>query len=245
MIILQKTVSKLDVTAPAKPIIFKQITDYENVPRKSRGSSEILKRMFRISPDPHTKSGRLMRSVSRIKYIGIAVAFAAILGIVFDKNIWKLYNAHGDLPNALEGMFSILMSLTFAIIGVYLIVHVLHPHFGKKPMPATIERIMEEDQAVESMSRDELLEFVKGLGTSDKEIEAYLKTISVKRDVAVTLGMSLVAFFLGMYGYMTSYTIGLEAGIDPNILPVSICFGYIIFSNVYMILKTMNVIWDV
>jgi len=213
-----------------------------HVAQKNRNSSAILRKIFSIAPDPGTKGGKLMRSVNRLKYVGISVIFAVILAFVFDRNIWKLYNGGGDLQNALDGMFSLLMTLTFAIMGVFLVVHVLHPHFGKRPVPASLKDAVGDQSVTENMSREELLGFIKEL-ESDEEIKAYMETIGVKSDIALTLGIALLAFFFGMYGYMTSYTIGFEG--SPNLLPISLCFFYIISSNVYMILKTMNVVWDV
>jgi hypothetical protein len=176
-------------------------------------------------------------------YLGAAAAFAIVLGIVFDRNIWKLYSAGGDLPGVLEGIFTILLTIIFAVISVYLLVHVLHPYFSKRQMPASLQRIISDENIVEDMSREELLGFVKDLASKDEDIKAYVKTIGVKSDIAVTLATSLVAFFLGMYGYMVSFTIGYDS--EPNIISVTICFIFIIFSSVYMILKTMKVVWDV
>lgn len=202
----------------------------------------MLKRIFKMASDPKTKGGRAMKLANRIKYIGISLAFAAVLAAVFDKNLRKLYGMGGDLPSTLESMFTILMSMIFAIIGVYLVVHVLHPNFGKRPMPASLKKAVEGED-VTDMTKDELLQFIRDLESNDEEIRAYMDTIGIKTDIAVTLGMALAAFFFGMYGYMTSYTIGYESA--PNILPVSLCFMFIIFSSVYMILKTMRVVWDV
>ncbi|MDR0508963.1 MAG: hypothetical protein LBG63_03970 [Candidatus Methanoplasma sp.] len=193
--------------------------------------------------EPQTKNGKLLRSVDRVKYIGISVIFAAVLAAVFDSTLRRLHEMGGNLPGAIEGVFSLLIPIVFAIIGVYLVVHVLHPNFGKRPMPASLRKVIENDEVAENMTRDELLEFVKNLASKDEEIKTYLNTVSVKADIATTLGISIVAFFAGIYGYMTSYTIGYEG--TMNILPVSLCFMFIVFSTVYMILKTMNIVWDV
>jgi len=198
--------------------------------------------MFRV-PEANTKSGMVKGFVGKVKYICISVLFASVLALAFDRNLNKLYEVSGDLPSAVEGVFSILIGIIFAVIGVYLVVHVLHPHFGRRPLPTSLAKFIENSEAVEDMDGDELLEAVNNLASKDEEVKSYLNTVAVKTDIAVTLGASLIAFFLGMYGYMLSYTIGYEG--EPNILPVSICFAYIIFSVVYTILKTMKVVWDV
>lgn len=212
-----------------------------HVPKKRRSTSDILKRTFRL--DSRKKGVIRSKYSDRTLYIIISAIFAVVLAVVFDNNIRALYNRGGDLPTVVDGMFSLLMTLTFAIIGVYLVVHVLHPNFGKKSVPASIKKVTEDNKIAEDMSREELIEFIKDLESSDEEVKAYMNTIGVKADVATTLGAALLAFFFGMYAYITSYTIGYEG--SPNILPISLCFTYIIFANVYMILKTMKVIWDV
>jgi len=214
----------------------------ECVPRKNSDSSEFLKKVFRL-PEPQKRSGRRSRIFDRVKYLALSAVFAIVLAVVFDRTLRNLHDMGGDIPGAIEGVFSILMPIVFAIIGVYLVVHVLHPHFGKRPVPDSLKSIMEEDKVPDNMAREELLEFIKELESKDEDVRTYLDTVSVKSDIAVTLGASIVAFFFGMYGYMTSYTIGYEG--TPNILPVSLCFMYVTFSIVYTILKTMKVVWDV
>ena len=197
--------------------------------------------MFRL--DPKKKKGTRSKHSGHISYIIISIIFAVVLAVVFDNNIRMLYSEGGDLPAVVDGMFSLLMTLTFAIIGVYLVVHVLHPNFGKKAVPDSIRKMAEDDKVTEDLSREELINLVRDLESNDEEVREYMNTIGVKADVATTLGAALLAFFFGMYAYITSYTIGYAG--SPNILPISICFMYIIFANVYMILKTMKVIWDV
>jgi len=211
------------------------------VPKKKRDPLEILERIFKVSSKKR-KSALRSKYADRVAYIIISIVFAVILAIVFDNNIRRLYSEGGDLPMVMDGMFSLLMTLTFAIIGVYLVVHVLHPNFVKRSVPDSIKKVAEDERIADEMTREELIDFVKDL-EKDEEVRAYMKTIGVKSDVATTLGAALLAFFFGMYAYMTSYTIGYDG--PPNILPVSLCFMYIIFANVYMILKTMKVIWDV
>jgi hypothetical protein len=213
-----------------------------DVPKKNRDATAILRKIFKIRESRKKRDGRHKGVIGRITFIAVAVVFAFILGFIFDRNLWRLYNAGGDLPGAIEGMFTILMSLTFAIIGVYLVVHVLHPHFGKMPLPNKLKEVFKEERFHEDMTREELTDIVEELGSND-EVKAYIDTFSVKSDIAFTLAMSLVAFFAGMYGYMTSITIGYDS--SPNIFSVSACLTIIIFSNVYMILKTMKVVWDV
>jgi len=193
--------------------------------------------------EPHTKSGRLAKSADRIKYVVISVIFAVVLALVFDNTLRRLHAMGGNLPGAIEGVFSLLIPIVFAIIGVYLVVHVLHPNFGKRPVPASLRKVMEDEEVIEDMTKEELIEFVRDLASKDEEIKMYLNTVSVKTDIATTLGISIVAFFAGMYGYMTSYTI--EYGGTANVLPVSLCFMFVVFSTVYMILRTMNIVWDV
>ena len=211
------------------------------VPREKRTSIGFLMKIFRIRADP--KGGRRSRSENRLTYVAIAILFAVVLGFVFDRDLLKIYQMGGNLSGAMSGIFTLLMSITFAIISVYLVVHVLHPHFVKRPVPASLQKIIKEEKIREDMTRDELFDFVKELEQNDEEIKAYLDTARVKSDIAITLAAALMAFFVGMYGYMTSFTIVYES--DPNLIIVSLCFMYIIFSNVYTILKTMSVVWDV
>ena len=181
------------------------------------------------------------RSRSLIKYIGIPFVFAFILAVLFYKNLQRILDAGGDLSDIMDGTFTLLLSLIFAIIGVYLVIHVLHPSFGKRPVPAKLEKIVDE-KATEDMTRDELLEFVNDLGSDDEEISGYIDTITVKADIAVTLGLALAAFFCGMYGYMES---SVAAYHTPDILIMSLSFMFVIFSIIYTMLKTMKVVWDV
>ena len=213
-----------------------------NVSKKNRNTTETLKKVFRI-PEAQTRGGKVRAFVGKGKYIAVSLLFASVLAAAFNRNLNRLYEVGGDLPSAVEGVFSILIGIIFAVIGVYLVVYVLHPHFGRKPLPISIVKFIENSEAVENMDGDEILEAVNNLASKDEEVRLYLDSVAVKTDIAVTLGASLIAFFLGMYGYMLSYTIGYEG--EPNILPVSICFAYIIFSVVYTILKTMKVVWDV
>ena len=210
--------------------------------KKKRDSSEVLKKVFRL-PQSQTKGGRRRKRVNQLRYIAVSVMFAAIISLVFDRNLWDLYNKGGDLTSAVEGVFSFLIPIIFAIISVYLIVHVLHPHFGKRPVPESLKKIIEEDNIPDNLERDEMYEFVKDLVVNDEDIRTYLDTVNVKSDIAVTLGTSLVAFFAGMYAYVAAYT--LEYADPPGILTISICFAVIVFSVVYTILKTMKVLWDV
>jgi len=212
------------------------------VAKKNRDSSEVLKKVFRL-PRSQVKGGRRRKLVNQLRYIAVSVMFAAIISLVFDRNLWDLYNKGGDLTSAVEGVFSFLIPIIFAIISVYLIVHVLHPHFGKRPVPESLKKIIDEDNIPDNLERDEMYEFVKDLVVNDEEIRTYLDTVNVKSDIAVTLGTSLVAFFAGMYAYVAAYT--LEYANPPGILTISVCFAVIVFSVVYTILKTMKVLWDV
>ncbi|MCL2031913.1 MAG: hypothetical protein FWG96_01365 [Methanomassiliicoccaceae archaeon] len=205
-------------------------------------SDERTDRLFKVIRKRKRKVGKLMNSVDRALYMGVSLAFAAVLAFIFDMNLRKLFDAGGDLTGAMDGMFALLIPLVFAIIGVYLIILVLHPHFKKRAIPDSIKRIGQDIDAG-NMTREKLEEYVSGLRADDEEVREYINTFGVKADIAMTLAISLVAFFLGAYGYIRSFTIGYES--DPNILPVSLCFMFIIFAIVYTILKTMKVIWDV
>jgi len=212
------------------------------VAQRNYSKAVILEKKFKNDSDPKSKGGAHPISADLIKYTIIPLIFAAALAILFDNNLHKLHDLGEEISGVMEGTFTILLSLIFAIIGVYLVVHVLHPNFGKRPVPAKLRHIAAEKGA-EDMNREELFEFVTELGSGDEEIEEYLDTIDVKTDVAVTLGLALIAFFLGMYGYVASFTIGYAA--NPNLLWISLCFMYVIFSIVYTILRTMKVVWDV
>ena len=210
--------------------------------KRNRDSSEVLKKVFRL-PQAQKKGGRRRKTVNQIRYIAVSGFFAVIISLVFDRNLWDLYNKGGDLTSAVEGVFSFLIPIIFAIISVYLIVHVLHPHFGKRPVPESLKKIIDENNIPDNLEKDEMYDFVKDLVVNDEEIRTYLDTVNVKSDIAVTLGTSLVAFFAGMYAYVAAYT--LEYADPPGILTISVCFAVIVFSVVYTILKTMKVLWDV
>jgi len=212
------------------------------VTQRNYSKSRILEREFRTDSNPGSKHRKHSTFTDLVRYTVIPLLFATALAILFDSNLHKLHDMGEEISGVMEGTFTILMSLIFAIIGVFLVVHVLHPNFGKRPVPAKLKDVAAES-GTDDMTREELLEFVTELGSDDKEIEEYLNTIDVKTDVAVTLGLALVAFFFGMYGYLASFTIGYEA--TPNLLWVSFSFMYIVFSIVYTILRTMKVVWDV
>jgi hypothetical protein len=184
--------------------------------------------------------GRPADRTDRIKYLAVSLVFSAVLAFVFDRTLDELHEVGGNLSGAMEGMFTLLITLVFAIVGVYLIVLVLHPHFKKMPVPASFKKI--SDRITDDITKEDLVEMVRSLET-DEEVEAYINTFGVKADIALTLSISLVAFFFGVYGYAKAYTI--EYNSDPNILLVSLCFMFMVFACIYTILKTMKVVWDV
>ena len=64
--------------------------------------------MFRVKMSTNQKKDRRKtRTTSRLKFIAASIAFAIILGAVFDRNLWKLFNAGGNLPGTIEGMFTV------------------------------------------------------------------------------------------------------------------------------------------
>lgn len=211
------------------------------MPQRNRIRSKVLRRLFRVNISPNKKTDPHVRSSGVIRYTGIPLIFAVVLALVFHSNLQKISDHGGDIANIMEGTFTILLSLIFAVIGVYLVIHVLHPYFGKRPVPTKLKNVATENDA-EDITVVEFIELAKDL-RSDREVEEYLDTIVVKADIAVTLGFSLAAFFFGMYGYMASSTVGYDA--SPNFLWISLCFMFLVFSIVYTILKTMKVVWDV
>ena len=213
----------------------------DTVPKKKREPVDVLKRVFRIHSH-NKKGGVLSRTLNRLIYMAVALVFALVLATVFYSSLWRMHDSGLIVSGVMEGTFTIMMSLTFAIIGVYLVVHVLHPHFGKRPVPKSLEKVIEECNVSDDMTRDDLICVIKE-AEADEEIKAYLDTLGVKTDIAVTLFIALVAFFLGMYGYLAAFTVELDQ--TPDILGISFCFMFTIFSGVYMILKTMKVVWDV
>jgi len=209
--------------------------------KADRPAGQLL-RTLRYARDNVAGRGRRTGALGRFKYMGVALAFAAALAAVFDRGVRGLADAGGDLPGALDGMFALLMPLVFAIVGVYLIVLVLHPHFKKAPMPDSIMR-MRQGMGAEGRTREGIEEYATVLGSDDEEVRAYVDSFVVKADIAVTLAISLAAFFFGVYGYIRSFTIA--HGGDPGMLSVSLCFMFMVFACVYTILKTMKVVWDV
>ncbi|AIZ56918.1 hypothetical protein Mpt1_c10500 [Candidatus Methanoplasma termitum] len=210
------------------------------MPKKSREPADILRKVLRVrNPD---EGGRLSKIAGKAVYVVTSLAFAFILSIVFHNGLWRLHNAGSDVSGVMEGTFTILVSITFAIVSVYLVVNVLHPHFKKKPVPKSLESIIKECNISDDMTREDLICIIKK-AEEDEEIKAYIGTIGVKSDIAITLLTALIAFFLGMYGYIASFTVELDAA--PDILVISFCFMFVVFSGVYMILKTMKIVWDV
>ena len=208
--------------------------------QRKYNTSEVLKNIFRVSFD--AEDGSQPKPFNVVKYFVLPLVFAAALAVLFYCNLQKLNDLGGDVSNAMEAMFTLLLSLVFAIIGVYLVIHVLHPYFGKRPVPAKLEKIIDEETDSD-MTREEIHEFLEDLRLNDEEIREYSDSIDVKTEIAVTLGLALVAFFLGIYGYIASFTIMYDDA--PNILGISFCFMFIIFSIIYIVLKTMKVVWDV
>jgi predicted membrane-bound mannosyltransferase len=209
-----------------------------NVPKKSSDAPGQKKMIFRAVMATRAEAGTGMGG--RWKYLLISLAFSALLALVYYRELWILHDAGGNISGAIEGMFTILISLVFAIVGVYLIVLVLHPHFSKRPEPASLKKI--RDNVGEDTSREEIIDLLSDL-ECDKEVKEYMNTIGVKADIAITLAIALVAFFFGVFGYLMAFTI--EYSSNPDIPMVSFCFMFNIFSCVFTILKTMKVAWDV
>lgn len=187
------------------------------------------------------KGSRFAKSSKRyVKYFVFSTLFAIILALMFDRLLRNLFNEGGDAAGMVNGMFTMVISLVFAVLGVYLVILVLHPRFVKRPIPKSLRKILEENTIPEDMCREEIVEFISDLEANDSEIKEYLDSLSVKSDIAVTLAMSLMALFLGIYAYMVSYSITYG-----DITAITLCFAFTMFSMVYIILKTMRVVWEV
>jgi predicted PurR-regulated permease PerM len=147
------------------------------VSQRKYNASEVLKNIFRVSFD--AEDGSQPKPFNVVKYFVLPLVFAAALAVLFYYDLQKLYDLGGDLSDVSVGMFTLLLSLVFAIVGVYLVIHVLHPYFGKRPVPAKLEKIIDEETDSD-MTREELHDFLEDLRSNDEEIREYSDSIDVK-----------------------------------------------------------------